>query len=231
MTCDAAGQAAALRSLDILGSRGIKVTVLQVPEGKDPDEYIRRNGPERFHALLEKALPLLDFKLLVARRRQHGRRMNLDILAYQDAACQILAREENAIVRELYANRLAEELNASAETVLREIERRHQNPDRPAADPGSAAPEAADLQQPAVQCRITPNHAVPGKRFICLACWRRNPDIWAQIAAQASCCRLFAGAMQDRRSAPWQLAAKHAARRRRADRTGRRDRDPGPAAA
>ena len=125
---DAAGQAAAMRSLDILGAKGIKVTVLQVPDGKDPDDFIRRNGPERFHALLEKALPLLDFKLLAA-RRAHTRDGQLDILEYQDAACQILAREDNAIVRELYCVKLAEELNTAADTVQREVERRYQNPD------------------------------------------------------------------------------------------------------
>ncbi|MGI6333629.1 MAG: DNA primase [Saccharofermentanales bacterium] len=125
---DAAGQAAALRSMDVLGAKGIKVTVLQIPGEKDPDDYIRRNGPERFHALLDKALPLLDYKLLVA-RKNHTSDGELDILAYQDAACRILAQEANAIVRELYSSKLAEELNTSTESVLREVERRFQNPD------------------------------------------------------------------------------------------------------
>lgn len=122
---DAAGQTAALRSLDILHQHGLKVTVLQVPEGKDPDEFIRNHGSERFHALIEQSLPLLDFKLLVA-RREHTHDNALDILAYQDQACDVLAKEENAIVRELYAGKLAEELSAMPETVLREIERRRQ---------------------------------------------------------------------------------------------------------
>lgn len=124
---DVAGQNAALRSLDILQKNNIKVNVLQVPEGKDPDDYIHMHGPERFNALVEKALPLIDFKLLAEKRKatSDGR---LDLLAYQDAACDLLAHEENAIVRELYAGKLAEELNASPDTVLREIERRHQQP-------------------------------------------------------------------------------------------------------
>ena len=104
---DAAGQTAALRSLDILHQHGLKVTVLQVPEGKDPDEFIRNNGSERFQALIEQSLPLLDFKLLAA-RREHTHDGALDILAYQDEACDVLGKEENAIVRELYAGRLAD---------------------------------------------------------------------------------------------------------------------------
>ncbi len=120
---DAAGQAATLRSLETLTRHGLKVTVLQVPDAKDPDEYIRLHGPERFHALIDKALPLLDYKLSVARRNSLSQGA-VDPLLYQDEACEILAREENAIVRELYATRLAEEIHASPESVLQEIERR-----------------------------------------------------------------------------------------------------------
>lgn len=120
---DAAGQAAALKSLDVLTSRGLKVTVLQVPDGKDPDEFIKKHGPERFQALIDQALPVLDFKLEVARRQAspHGQ---LDILAFQDQACAILAQEDNAIVRELYAGQVAQLIHTSSESVIREIDRR-----------------------------------------------------------------------------------------------------------
>ncbi|NLM79220.1 MAG: DNA primase [Ruminococcaceae bacterium] len=124
---DAAGQAATLRSLDILEQHDLKVTVLQVPEAKDPDEFIRLHGPERFHALIGKALPLLDYKLSVARAASTGD-TGLDPVAYQDTACDILAQEKNAIVRELYATRLAEEISTSTEAVLQEIERRSEQP-------------------------------------------------------------------------------------------------------
>ncbi len=120
---DAAGQTAALKSLDILTSRGLKVSVLQVPDGKDPDEFIKKHGPERFFALIDQALPVLDFKLEVVRRQctQNGQ---LDILAFQDQACTILALEDNAIVRELYANQVGQRIHTSAESVVREIDRR-----------------------------------------------------------------------------------------------------------
>lgn len=120
---DSAGQQAALRGLDILAGKGMNVSVLIVPDGKDPDEYIRKNGPERFKALLEKALPLLDFRLRCAKmaNEMEGK---LDIIGYQDQACDILAEQENVIVRELYADKLAETLHTSKESVIKEIERR-----------------------------------------------------------------------------------------------------------
>ncbi len=120
---DAAGQNAAIRSLDILAARGIKVSVLMVPDGKDPDDFIRLHGPERFQALIDQALPLMDFKLFVARRNNtHGDALN--ILDFQNEACSILAVEENIVVRELYAARVAEILRTSTESVVAEVERR-----------------------------------------------------------------------------------------------------------
>jgi DNA primase len=43
---DTAGQSATLRGLDILGYMGSTVKVLTVPDGKDPDEFIGKNGPD-----------------------------------------------------------------------------------------------------------------------------------------------------------------------------------------
>lgn len=49
---DEAGQKAAARAIKLLSEVGIDVTILKVPGAKDPDEYIRENGSEKFKALL-----------------------------------------------------------------------------------------------------------------------------------------------------------------------------------
>ncbi len=202
---DAAGQAAALRSLDILQGRGIKVTVLQVPDGKDPDEYIRRNGPERFHALLEKALPLIDFKLLVA-RRGHTAAGGLDILGYQDEACQILAKEENAIVRELYANRLAEELTATSETVQKEIERRHQNPNADSSGREAARPKTlSNAKMPAEPAAF--DDLATREEFYLLSLLAAEPGLLEQMSPQPEAADFSSGTMREIAAAALILAA------------------------
>lgn len=130
---DGAGQTAALKSLDILTSRGLKVTVLQVPDGKDPDEFIKKHGAERFAALIDQALPVLDFKLEVV-RKQNTINGQLDILSYQDQACTVLGSEDNAIVRELYAGKIGQLIHASSESVIREIDRRRNQTDQAPVD-------------------------------------------------------------------------------------------------
>lgn len=65
---DAAGQKAALRGIEVLRGENCKVKVLHVTDGKDPDEYIKKNGREAFLRLTENALPYIDYKLEAAKR-------------------------------------------------------------------------------------------------------------------------------------------------------------------
>ncbi len=60
---DAAGQNATIRGMDILAKEGLDVRVISVPDGMDPDDYVRKNGREGFLSLKDNALSLNAFKL------------------------------------------------------------------------------------------------------------------------------------------------------------------------
>ena len=60
---DMAGQMATLRGLEILRTAGFDVRVLNIPQGKDPDEYVRSNGKEAFLKLINAAEPLIDYRM------------------------------------------------------------------------------------------------------------------------------------------------------------------------
>ena len=60
---DNAGQKATIRALSIVQGTGATVRVIVVPDGKDPDEYIRKHGAEAFQQLVKKALPLVEYRL------------------------------------------------------------------------------------------------------------------------------------------------------------------------
>ena len=61
---DEAGQQATIRALSIAArDTGAVMKVITVPDGKDPDEYIRKHGAEAFRGLVKKALPLVDYRL------------------------------------------------------------------------------------------------------------------------------------------------------------------------
>ncbi|OAT85810.1 DNA primase [Desulfotomaculum copahuensis] len=60
---DAAGQSAALRGMELLLQADCRVKVATVPEGKDPDDFLRRYGAAGWRDLLSRAEPLLEYRL------------------------------------------------------------------------------------------------------------------------------------------------------------------------
>ena len=62
---DTAGKKATLRGLDILKEQGLDVFVMQLPEGKDPDDIIKTEGKEAFEKLINEAKPLVEYRIRV----------------------------------------------------------------------------------------------------------------------------------------------------------------------
>ncbi len=60
---DAAGQNATLRALEIAKKLGITIKVIAIPDGKDPDEYIRKHGADAFKLLVAESLSLVEYSL------------------------------------------------------------------------------------------------------------------------------------------------------------------------
>lgn len=58
---DAAGQNATRRALEIAGTTGLKMRVLHLSEGKDPDEFVNKHGGEAYKEAVAQAIPALDY--------------------------------------------------------------------------------------------------------------------------------------------------------------------------
>ncbi|WP_459482400.1 DNA primase [Clostridium saccharoperbutylacetonicum] len=104
---DVAGQTATLRGLEILRSAGLDVKVLTVPEGKDPDEFVRNNGKDAFLRLINEALPLIDYKIKRAAQGIDLKNQN-DLIEYGEKFAEILA-DLNPIEKDVYIKKISEE--------------------------------------------------------------------------------------------------------------------------
>ena len=60
---DSAGRKASVRAVSIARTAGLKVRIAGVPEGKDPDEYVRRYGKEAFLKVVAEAREGIDFQI------------------------------------------------------------------------------------------------------------------------------------------------------------------------
>ena len=116
MDADAAGQKAVKRAFETLKNSGLNVKVVSVPEGKDPDEFIKKHGADKFKYLLEGAVSDMDYKLLAA---AEGINTNEDAgrIEYIGRAIAIIADCNDSITREVYIGRICDKYGISRTTV------------------------------------------------------------------------------------------------------------------
>lgn len=117
---DKAGIQAAARSLDVLLARGFEVRILDLPDGLDPDEYVRKEGAEAYARRLQQAPGWLDFLLERERRRRDLSRVE-ERVAGINALLPHLAQLQSAIERTAWAAQIAEVLQVDDHLVLAEL--------------------------------------------------------------------------------------------------------------
>ena len=127
---DAAGQKAIARASQLLEKTGLNIRVVVIPDGKDPDEFIKKNGPDRFRALLTGAVSDIEYKLLMA---ADGLLLDTDDgrLKYLNKAAQILSTSNDSMTRDIYIGRLCEKYSVSRTALTEKVnEYRRQNKTR-----------------------------------------------------------------------------------------------------
>lgn len=116
---DQAGINAALRGIDILHNENCKVKVLHVTDGKDPDEFVKKNGKLAFKKLIDDALPFADYKFSILRK-------NIDIsktegrVEFLKKAAAVL-RELSPVEADIYIKKLAQETKISEGAIRLEV--------------------------------------------------------------------------------------------------------------
>lgn len=118
---DQAGRKAAQRAIDLLKPAGLAVRVLRMSGAKDPDEFIRKNGPEAFENLINRSSTDVEYRLDEI-RAGHRLEENDDRVEYLQQAAQYLATLESAVEREVFSHRLAKETGVSQQAILNEVE-------------------------------------------------------------------------------------------------------------
>lgn len=118
---DAAGQKAVMRALETMKDLGLPIRVLVLPECKDPDEYIKKNGAARFKMLLDGAVSDIEYRLLMAAEGINLEESDAKV-KYLKKAAEILATTDS-ITTDLYAGKLAGQYGVSKSTILSEVTR------------------------------------------------------------------------------------------------------------
>lgn len=119
---DEAGQKATARSLALFSNTPVKVSVLSIPGAKDPDEFIRHYGKERFEMILDGAANPTEFRLSKSKQK-YDLRTDDGRLEYIREAIDILASGSvSPTARDVYAGRIAGETGVSKQAILSQME-------------------------------------------------------------------------------------------------------------
>jgi len=119
---DSAGQNAAYKSINTLTEAGLKIRVLELPAGKDVDEYIKESGADSFKALIGGANNSIEFELLRIKSKYDLTTQDGRINCYR-GIIPVLSKQTEQIYIDVYAGQIAEELKIDKKTILDDIKK------------------------------------------------------------------------------------------------------------
>ncbi len=98
---DTAGQEATLRGLKILDNLSMRIKIISIPEGKDPDEFIKLNGSDAFSQLIDGAVNYREYLIMRAARKYDAEDIDQKS-QFVNQAVKIIANLEDEVEVEGY---------------------------------------------------------------------------------------------------------------------------------
>lgn len=181
---DEAGQKAAQKALRLFENTTLRVKVIHLEGGKDPDEILKKFGAARFKSLLEGAANDVEYRILRARD-------GIDVTTddgknrFLEAACRVLAELRSPVELDIYAARLSEELSVAKDAILAQtrrfaqtrIKHSEKNVLRAAQDVEKKADKVINTVNPE---RAKHMRAAKAEEVLC-ASLMHNPEFFSQI--------------------------------------------------
>lgn len=119
---DEAGQNATQRAIPILEKAGLQVKVLKMRDAKDPDEFLKKFGADRFKLLLEESSNRVEYQLNAILKKYDLRDDDQKVKYLQESA-ELISSLSSSVQREVYGNRVAEAAGISMEAMKLEVGR------------------------------------------------------------------------------------------------------------
>ncbi len=119
---DEAGVNAAKRAIPMLTEVGLEVKMLRMTGAKDPDEYIKKFGVERFKTLLSDSQGRMDY-LCEQVLKKYNILIPEEKTKAADELCRVLADVSSDVERDIYITRMAEKLSVDPKSMKNDVAR------------------------------------------------------------------------------------------------------------
>jgi DNA primase len=120
---DEAGQKAAVRAMQMLGEVGLEVSVLKIPDAKDPDEYIKRFGKERFQSLIDNSRSKFEYNMERILSKYHLEFPQEKINALSEIV-EMISGFYSEVERDVYIQAVSKQLEVPFASVKSDVNRR-----------------------------------------------------------------------------------------------------------
>lgn len=131
---DQAGVKATLRALDLFLTEGVRARVLSMPEGHDPDTFVRETGADRFRKEIKSARPLMEFFINEALKGKNADEIQ-GKLKVVDEVLPYIERLPSRIEQGHYLKIVSERIGVNEELLFKEMRKR-----------GGSAPKKFDVK-------------------------------------------------------------------------------------
>ena len=119
---DKAGQNATQRAIPILEKAGIQVKVLQLKDAKDPDEFLKKFGADKFKLLLEGSANRVEYQLN-AIRGKYDLNVDEERVKFLQEAAGLISSLQSPVQQEVYGHRVADVAKISYDAMKNEIDK------------------------------------------------------------------------------------------------------------
>ncbi len=119
---DEAGKKAANRAIGILEEAGVDVRVLKMAGAKDPDEFIKKYGADKFRSLIEESRGKYDFKVDEVKAKYDLQNSEEKIKALYEI-CTFLSGIYSGVERDIYLDRAAKDFSVDIKSIKNDVER------------------------------------------------------------------------------------------------------------
>lgn len=118
---DGAGRKAMSVNGALLEESGFNVTVVELPDNLDPDEYILKHGKDSYMSLLDNAIPYSDYKINYLKEGKNLLSVE-DQTTYINNVIDEISKEKDEIKQELLLNKLSKEFNLDVEILKNKLQ-------------------------------------------------------------------------------------------------------------
>jgi len=119
---DTAGVKATLRGLDLLIGSGLRVRVVALPQGSDPDDFLRTQGVEKFQKEISQSLSLIDYRIKLVSQTTDLNSSEGKV-ALVEEVLPTIARIKNLIEQKEEIKKISKLISVDEETLLLELGR------------------------------------------------------------------------------------------------------------